>query len=337
MAMRILLTLLLLFWASDRSHGQTTIEYTSQGSSVTSSSSFVSSPSLTSSSLTYLVDTTGSMYDDLQQLKLSNDWLLDSITARFQSGVRQYTMVEFNDPTFGQVKVTYSKDEFKTFFNNLHAYEGGDCPELAMNGLKVALENSPHGSFILVLTDASAKDYTDTALMNSIHSLINTKQSQVVFLITGLCSSLNDPAFLIYRDIASLSYGHVFQINLSDLGKVFHYLDFTLSRPANNTERLLYRYYNASHTDNFSVSTNYTTLLFITDGPITSIRIIGPDSKDPNLKTIVSEIWGSIYHIKNPAQGVWTIFVDSGSPHAVQVEGFTVTNTSCKLFFINII
>ncbi|XP_041431830.1 uromodulin isoform X2 [Xenopus laevis] len=323
MLMHMLPALLILFLASDRSHAQT-----SYVTGYTSKVSTGSSPSAISSSLTYLVDTTGSMYDDLQQLKLVNNWLLDRITARFPYGVRQYTMVEFNDPTFGQVKVTYSMDEFKAFFNNLYAYDGGDCPELAMNGLKVALENSPPKSFILVLTDASAKDYTNTALLNNIYSLINTKQSQVVFLITGLCWGLDDPAFLIYRDIASKSSGHVFQIGLSDLNKVFNYLDFTLSRPANNTERLLYRYYNGSHTDNFSISTNYTTLLFITDGPITSIRIIGPDLKDSNPKAIVSETWGSMYQVNNPAKGKWTISVNSSSPHAIQVDGLTVTNTS---------
>eukprot|EP00079_Xenopus_tropicalis_P038980 XP_017952751.1 PREDICTED: uromodulin-like [Xenopus tropicalis] len=230
--------------------------------------------------------------------------------------------------TFGQVKVTYSKDEFKSFFNSLNAYDGGDCPELAMNGLKVALENSPDRSFILVLTDASAKDYDDIPLLNSIRSLINTTQSQVVFLITGLCSSSNDPDFLIYRDIASMSSGHVFQIGLSDMPKVFNYLDFTLSRPANSREKLFYKYYNASHSDNFSVSANYTTLLVITDGAITSIGIVGPGSKDLNIKTIVFEIWGSIFQIKNPAIGEWTIFVDSNGPHAIRVEAYTVFQTS---------
>ncbi|XP_041432235.1 uromodulin-like [Xenopus laevis] len=312
MTMPILLALLISLLASDRSHAQT-------------SSTIVKS----SSSLTYLVDTTGSMYDDLQQLKLVNDWLLDSITARFPYGVRQYTMVEFNDPTFGPVRKTSSIDEFKAFFNNLYAYDGGDCPELAMNGLKLALENSPPGSFILVLTDASSKDYTNTALLNNIRSLINAKQSQVVFLITGLCAGLNDPAFLIYRDIASLSYGHVFQIGLSDLGKVFNYLDFTLSRPDNSTVKVFYQYYNGiNHCDNFTVTHNFTTLLVITDGPITSIRILGPGSRDPNPKTIVSEIWGSLYEMNKPAQGAWTLCITSSSPHAIQVEGLTVTNTS---------
>ncbi|XP_041432755.1 fibrillin-1 isoform X2 [Xenopus laevis] len=337
MAMQILLRSLILFLASDRALAQEQpaidaggLNYSAVGCNDGEDQGGIPEEKPATSSLTYLVDTTGSMFDDLQQLKLVNDWLLDSITAQFPSGVRQYTMVEFNDPTTGPVRLTHSKDEFKIFFSHLTASGGGDCPELTMNGLKLALENSPPKSFILVLTDASSKDYTSTALLNNIRSLLSTKQSQVFFLITGLCSGLNEPGFLIYRDIASLSYGHVFQIELSDLGKVFNYLEFTLSRPVNSTVRVFYQYYNGiNHCDNFTVTDDFTNLLMITDGSITSIRILGPGSTDPNPKTLVSETWGSLHEIKRPAKGAWTLCIVSSNPHAVQVEGLIVTNTSC--------
>ncbi|XP_075687673.1 uromodulin-like [Rhinoderma darwinii] len=125
------------------------------------------------------------MYDDFLELKIVNSWLLDRVTARFPCGVRQYTMVEFNDPTVGPVRKTESKKEFSDFFNNLVANGGGDCPELAMHGLELALENSPPNSFILVLTDASALDYWDTALVNHIYSLIESTKSQMTAAVSG--------------------------------------------------------------------------------------------------------------------------------------------------------
>ncbi|KAM4697758.1 uromodulin-like [Rhinophrynus dorsalis] len=242
-----------------------------------------------SSSLTYLVDTTGSMGDDFLQLKMVNSWLLDRITSRFPCGVRQYTMVEFNDPGFGPTRSTYSRTEFQNFFNGLLAYDGGDCPELAMNGLKLALENSPSNSIILVLTDASAKDYNNAILINRIRLLINSTRSQVFFLITGLCAGVNDPGFLIYRDIAEQSFGLVFQVSLSDLGKVFNYMDITLSRPVDSSTRLFSGNFDAvNHFENFPVADNFTSLLVATDGLIYSIQIVGPGSTsrcsdcDPN-------------------------------------------------------
>ncbi|XP_078518824.1 uromodulin-like [Lissotriton helveticus] len=282
------------------------------------------------SSLTYLVDTTGSMADDFQQLKIVNDWLLDRVIARFPCGVRRYTMVEFNDPGFGPSYATDSKTQFSLFFKNLTANGGGDCPELALSGLKLALETSPPSSFILVLTDASAKDYSDPVLLNDIYSLINSKKSQVSFLITGLCAGLTDPQFLIYRNISSRSFGHVFQVTLADLGKVFFYLDLTLSRPVNSSTPLFSGDYNTngSYTKTFPVSQPYPALILTTDGLNTTLRLIGPNAREVEPTRIISESWGSMYQVKNPQLGIWSMNISAASAHSIRVEGFTATNIS---------
>lgn len=283
----------------------------------------------TGSSLTYLVDTTGSMWDDMYQLKLVNNWLLDRIIARYPCGIRQYTMVEYNDPYVGPVRVTYSKDEFANFFNSLVAQGGGDCPELAMEGLKLALENSPKKSFILVLTDASAKDYDNTVLVNEVFSLLKETQSQVFFVTTGLCNTANDADFLIYREIASRSFGHVFQVDASDLNIVFNYLDFTLSLPANSSKQLFTKDYEGeSHSDSFPVSDNFTSLLVTTDGTISSLEITGPDTSKEDIKKAVNESWGGMYIVKDPALGNWTIAVEGTGRYSVRVEGSIATNIS---------
>ncbi|KAG9466130.1 hypothetical protein GDO78_017170 [Eleutherodactylus coqui] len=161
------------------------------------------------------------MVDDLQQLKKVNDWLLDRVSARFPCGVRNYTMVEFNDPDIGPVRQTNSKAEFAEFFKKISPHGGlTDCPELAMAGLKLALESSAPYSFIMVLTDASAKDYANTALLNDIYSLISKKHIQIFFLITGLCTSVSDPGYQIYRKIALKSFGNVLQVPVSQIGNV---------------------------------------------------------------------------------------------------------------------
>ncbi|XP_077131189.1 pancreatic secretory granule membrane major glycoprotein GP2-like [Ranitomeya variabilis] len=269
------------------------------------------------------------MHDDFIELKAVNSWLLERVTAQFPCGVRQYTMVEFNDPTVGPVRITQSSKEFDEFFNSLVATGGGDCPELAMQGLKLALENTPPNSFILVLTDASALDYLDTDLINHIYSLLTFSRSQVFFLITGLCGSINSPDFLIYRDISAASFGHVFQVSLSDLNKVFHYLDLTLSRPLNSSVRLFSGEYTAGYNYGiFAVEDNFTSLIITTDGVIYSIQVLGPDSLEPPLEPIISELWGSMYLLKNPGYGVWTIEIYAGSRCSLRVEGLTAVNIS---------
>ncbi|XP_056392110.1 uromodulin-like isoform X1 [Hyla sarda] len=269
------------------------------------------------------------MYDDFIELKIVNSWLLDRVTARFPCGVRQYTMVEYNDPTFGPVRITESKKQFADFFNSLVANGGGDCPELAMHGLELALENSPPNSFILVLTDASALDYLNTTLINHIYSLIDITKSQVFFLITGLCGRIYDADFLIYRDIAAASFGHVFQVSLSDLNKVFNYLDFTLSRPVNSSVKLFSGEYTAGYNSgSFAVADNFTAIVITTDGVIYSIQVLGPNSTEFQLKQIVSELWGSMYLLKSPGHGIWTIVIYAGDRYSLRVEGFTALNIS---------
>ncbi|XP_069839862.1 uromodulin-like isoform X2 [Dendropsophus ebraccatus] len=282
-----------------------------------------------SSSLTYVVDTTGSMVADFSELKIVNRWLLDRVTSKFPCGVRQYTMVEFNDPDFGPVRITKSEKTFGDFFNSLVATGGGDCPELAMHGIDLALKNSPPNSFILVLTDASALDYRNSSLTNYIFSQLNITKTQVFFLITGLCGRIYDPDFLIYRDIAAASFGHVFRVSLSDLNKVFNYLDFTLSRPSNSSVRLFSADYNLGYnSSSFTIREHFTALIITTDGAMYSIRVLGPDSNEVPLKQIISEVWGSMYQLKDPKKGLWTIAINARDQCAVRVEGFIAVNIS---------
>ncbi|CAJ0967194.1 unnamed protein product [Ranitomeya imitator] len=262
--------------------------------------------------------------DDLSQLKLVNGWLLDRVSARFPCGVRQYTMVEFNDP-----KLPIQERCLDISLIALYATGGGDCPELAMGGLQMGLERSPDNSVIMVLTDASAKDYNNQTLINNIYSLISSKNSQVFFLITGLCSGLDDPQFLIYRDIAYKSFGHVFQINLSQLSQVFYYLDFTLSRPVNTSTRLLsVEYKGGNNSDQFVIALVFSKVIVTTDGILTTISIIDQDHSFVSMETIVSETWGSVYVVNNPGKGTWTMNLYGYGPYSVTVEGVKATNIS---------
>ncbi|NP_001008097.1 MGC89178 protein [Xenopus tropicalis] len=238
-------------------------------------------------------------------------------------------MVEFNDPGIGPVRHTTSGTEFGNFFLNLNAYEGGDCPEYAMGGLKMALQASPHNSIIMVLTDASAKDYNDAILINEIKSLISVTQSQVIFMVTGLCSDTSDPAFTIFREIARLSFGHVYQLNLASLGSAFRYVGSVIARPAKSSLRLFSGdYESGSHSDSFAVPEKLTDLIMTTEGSISSLKVAGPDTRPVALRTVVSEKWGSMYRLRSPKKGSWKIDVTGEGPHSVRVEGLKVPSTA---------
>ncbi|NP_001086392.1 MGC89178 protein L homeolog [Xenopus laevis] len=269
------------------------------------------------------------MADDLQQLKEAYTWLLSSVSVQFPCGVRQYTMVEFNDPGIGPARLTSSGTEFNNFFQNLRAYDGGDCPEYAMGGLKLALQESPHNSIIMVLTDASAKDYNDAVLINEIKSLISETESQVFFMITGLCSNTEDPAFTIYREISRLSFGHLYQLDLPSLGSAFRYVGSIIARPAKSSQRIFSRdYESGEHSDTFSVPEKLTEVIMTTEGSITSLQVAGPDKSRVALKKVMSEKWGSMYSVRGPKKGSWKIDVSGKGPHSIRVEGLKVPSTA---------
>uniref|UniRef100_H2ZS06 Hemicentin-1-like von Willebrand factor A domain-containing protein n=1 Tax=Latimeria chalumnae TaxID=7897 RepID=H2ZS06_LATCH len=88
------------------------------------------------SGLSFVIDTTGSMSDDIQATKERVFSIIDS-KAGTPNEPSFYILVPFNDPDYGPVYKTSDAKEFKSYISSLHASGGGDEPEMCFSALQV--------------------------------------------------------------------------------------------------------------------------------------------------------------------------------------------------------
>ncbi|KAL2097352.1 hypothetical protein ACEWY4_006559 [Coilia grayii] len=135
-----------------------------------------------SSVLCFVIDTTGSMTDEIAEVKQVTSSIIDSRRGT-PDEPPEYILVPFNDPDFGPIIRTTDADVFKAQVNALNANGGGDEPEMSLSGLQLALTGAPEASEIFLFTDAPAKD---VHLRSTVLALIERTRSVVNCMLTGV-------------------------------------------------------------------------------------------------------------------------------------------------------
>ncbi|KAJ0063906.1 hypothetical protein NL108_013617, partial [Boleophthalmus pectinirostris] len=187
------------------------------------------------SALVFVLDTTGSMFEELTAARLR----AHAIIAQRAHNSQQpgtFILVPFHDPEVGPVSETDDPQEFMQYMENLLALGGGDEPEMCLTALQLALTHSPPLSEIFVFTDASPKD---AHLFDTVKALVLEKQSKVTFLLTedphyttesrgkrrkrrrrGTKSVQNLDRFSLYSSLSSLSGGMTIFTSNADIHRV---------------------------------------------------------------------------------------------------------------------
>lgn len=124
-----------------------------------------------------------------------------------------------------EVFVTTDSSALINELNKIKVEGGGDCPELAMFGLKRALQVAAPNSVAFLFSDASAKDHE---LYDEVVQIVLKKQIRVYILLTGDCGTPNSPEYLVYGKVASASDGQVFNMRNSEVKDVLVGLSFML-------------------------------------------------------------------------------------------------------------
>ncbi|XP_039469453.1 von Willebrand factor A domain-containing protein 7-like [Oreochromis aureus] len=281
-----------------------------------------------SSVLCFVIDTTGSMSDDIEEARSVVYQIIDKYKGT-QDEPSEYILVPFNDPEFGPMIRTTHADKMKEEISKLKASGGDDAPEMCLSGLQLALTGAPSSSDIYVFTDATAKDIE---LKDTIEALISSTKSKVSFFITAPFGrrrrSLRAASFDDYKDIALLSGGQAIQVSKSELSQA---TDIILDTSTSALVTVLQRARNPGTQETFPVTLDESLkniTIYITGTSIT-FTLTNPagvtqSQSESSGKLGTIQTVGNLHRIRlnsDKQAGTWQININSNQPYTLKITG----------------
>ncbi|CAF0756370.1 unnamed protein product [Rotaria sp. Silwood1] len=279
-------------------------------------------PPLGTSSVTFVFDVTGSMHDDLLQV-IQGATHIYNATLQREYAIYDYILIPFADPDVGPILKTRDSNRFQRGLQDLIVQGGGDCPEMTITAIKLALEQSLPNSFIYVFTDARSKDYSsgDTVL-----KLIQEKQSQVVFVMTGDCGDQEHIGYQIFHKIAATSSGQVFTLHKQQVSEILNFVQHSIQTRKVNL-LVIDKIKRNKQTYTLAVDSKLLEFTISVSGANPQVTLI-----DPSKKTLNQRAWFTrllrlkevyILNVKHPMIGEWKIQVISSSAHSIRITGLS--------------
>ncbi|XP_071360801.1 von Willebrand factor A domain-containing protein 7-like [Trachinotus anak] len=281
-----------------------------------------------SSVVCFVIDTTGSMSDDIDEAREVVYEIIDSKKGT-QDEPSEYILVPFNDPSFGPMIRTTDPNKMKREISKLKADGGGDIPEMCLSGLQLALTGAPASSHIYVFTDATAKDI---ALKDTIVALIRSTKSTVSFFMTGASRrrrrSLRADPFNDYKDLALASGGQAIQVSKKQLPQATDVILDTstsalvtvLQRARNPGKQETFPFILDESLQNITIYITGTSITFTLTNPAS----VSQSNTEASGKLGTIQTVGNLRRVRLNADkqtGTWQININSNQPYTLKVTG----------------
>lgn len=199
--------------------------------------------------------------------------------------------------------------------HTIKIHGGGDCPEMAISGLKIALDLGLPNSLAYVFSDATAKDFR---YFNEALDLLQKKQITVNFLLTGDCNNPKSNEYQVYHHLSRASNGQVYDMSKSNVKDVLLAIRHTVN----------HNYASLKSVDSETAGLSQTKLNVDKSISELSVSVSGKNPtltiKDPRNETVktVDELALKnlkLVKIKDPLGGEWNVEASADSSHSIRL------------------